>query len=97
VIDLKRHRSGRSVTYRPEIEFTTNTGQVITVVYATGSNPPMYSTGQKVNIMYSKDNPENLVIDSKSAIFVFPIILILSGAILFFLDIRIAIKSNRRY
>lgn len=81
VIDLEKSGSGKKSTYMPEIEFTTDTGQKVTYVYRSGSNPPAYSIGQRVNIIYSKDNPENFIIGTNSS-FVFPIVLILAGAVL---------------
>lgn len=65
----------------PKIEFTTDTEQKVTYVYRSGNNPPAYSIGQKVNIIYSKDNPENFMIGSELS-FIFPVVLILAGAIL---------------
>jgi len=91
VIGLEEHYSKRAgtqnknkttLTYRPKIEFTTSDGQKIRLVYPNGSNPPQYSIGDKINIIYSEDNPENIVIDSKFQIYIFPIIFVVLGAVL---------------
>jgi hypothetical protein len=92
VIDLKKHSSGKKATYMPEIEFITDTGQTVACVYQISSSRPTYSVGQRVKIIYSKDNPENFIIDSKMA-FVFPVILILSGAVFVLIVIAVVIKK----
>lgn len=93
VIDLERHSGskGKSI-YSPEIEFTTAGGETLRIVYSGGSNPPAYSIGEKVNIVYSKDNPEDIVIDSIFEIYGFPIIAALAGAVVFFAGIAIGIR-----
>jgi hypothetical protein len=92
VIDLEKNGSGKKSTYMPKIEFITDTGQKVMYVYRSGSNPPAYSIGQRVNIIYSKDNPENFIIGSNSS-FVFPIVLILAGAVLVLCVIAVLAKK----
>lgn len=70
-----------SVTYRPEIEFTTSAGEIIRIEYHTGTNPPKYKTGQKINIIYASNDPTNILIDSGFEIYFFPVIFISLGGI----------------
>jgi hypothetical protein len=92
VVGLERSGLGKKSTYMPEIEFITDTGQTVTCTYSLGSNPPAYSVGQRVNIIYSKDDPENFIIDSNLS-FVFPLILILAGVL--FVLCAIAVIAKR--
>jgi hypothetical protein len=81
VIDLEKSGSGEKSTYMPEVEFITDSGQKVAYVYRSGSNPPAYSIGQSVEVVYAKDDPRNFMIGSK-LFFLFPAVLILAGAIL---------------
>lgn len=78
VINLISHRSSKSTTFQPELEYTTNDGKTIQVVHTTGSNPPQYKVGDKVKIYYAPDNPYSMIIDSKSEQ-IFPLIFIILG------------------
>ncbi|MEA4921044.1 MAG: DUF3592 domain-containing protein [Clostridiaceae bacterium] len=84
VINLENNGSGKKLTYMPKIEFITDTGQKVMYVYRSGSNPPAYSIGQRVN-------QENFIIGSNSS-FVFPIVLILAGAALILCVIAVFAK-----
>ncbi|MBE9206538.1 DUF3592 domain-containing protein [Nostoc sp. LEGE 06077] len=69
VIDVVKHRSrdskGRSFTaYYPVIKFTANSGKLIEFEANSGSNPPAYNQGQKVEILYNPQEPESAVISS---------------------------------
>ncbi|BAY15914.1 hypothetical protein NIES21_17350 [Anabaenopsis circularis NIES-21] len=69
VIDLVRHTSrdsnGRSSTaYYPVISFTSNSGKPIEFEANSGSNPPAYTQGQKVEILYNPQEPESAKINS---------------------------------
>lgn len=93
VIDLERHYgTKRKITYKPEIEYTTSDGETVRVVYSIGSNPPAYSVGEKVKIIYSKDNHEDIVIDSILQIYGLPVIAALVGVVIFFAGIAIGIR-----
>jgi hypothetical protein len=92
VVDLKKHHDKKKVFYMPEIEFTLKSSQGIRFVDSSCSNPPAYSIGQKVNIIYSKDNPKNAVIKSKLGMFGLPVSFILFGALLVLIDLRILIR-----
>lgn len=89
VVDLISHKSKSSYTYNPEVEYKTETGEVIRAESNSGSNPPAYAKGDKVNIYYSKSNPQNMIIDSVFDIYVFPLIFITIGIIAIIIDIVI--------
>lgn len=64
--DSSRTENGRtvhSVSYYPVIEFPVN-GQVVKFESSTGSNPPSYSTGERVSVLYNPVAPAQAKINS---------------------------------
>lgn len=59
VVELAQSRSSDSTTYRPVVQFTSQNGQAIEFVSSIGSNPPSYSKGQKVEVLYHPTDPQN--------------------------------------
>jgi hypothetical protein len=51
-------------TYSPEVSFTTSDGEGYIAVSNFGSNPPAYSAGQEVNILYNSKNPYDIRINN---------------------------------
>lgn len=95
VIELKRQRSGRSVSYKPVIEFTAEGGVKHTSLLNVASNPPRFSKGEKVTIIYSKDNPDNIIIDSVSDIYIIPIIFDAAGVLFIFTGVALIRKRQQ--
>lgn len=58
VVDLVRSQSSDSTTYRPVVRFMSSSGEEIEFVSSTGSNPPSYSRGEKVEVLYLPAKPE---------------------------------------
>ena len=59
VVELARSRSSDSTTYKPVVQFTSRDGQAIEFISSTGSNPPSYSRGEKVEVLYRPDDPQD--------------------------------------
>ncbi|MEB3262961.1 MAG: DUF3592 domain-containing protein [Synechococcus sp.] len=59
VVDLVAHRSSDSTTYRPAVDFTSRNGEPVSFVSSTGSSPPSYSVGQRVEVLYRPTNPRD--------------------------------------
>lgn len=59
VIENVAVRMDDGISYKPRLEFVdfSNTKQYFDT--RIRSNPPQYSIGEKVNIIYEKENPEN--------------------------------------
>jgi hypothetical protein len=62
LIPLTDHK-GKAMFY-PIVEFRTAEGQTIRFQGSTGSNPPTYRVGEKVQVRYDPQSPESAVIDS---------------------------------
>ena len=63
VIELVRSRSSDSTTYRPVVRFSLN-GQQLEFTSSSGSNPPGYSRGEKVEVLYTPTNTQDARINS---------------------------------
>jgi hypothetical protein len=58
VVNLEPSRSSDSTTYRPVVQFTTQTGEKIEFASAASSNPPAYSKGEHVEVLYLAAKPQ---------------------------------------
>ncbi|MCK5726951.1 MAG: DUF3592 domain-containing protein [Thiotrichaceae bacterium] len=58
VTQLIRSNSRDSIVYRPVVEFKTKEGKLIEFTSSTGRNPPSYSRGEVIKILYSPSSPE---------------------------------------
>lgn len=63
VVDLVQSKSSNSTTYRPVVHFINQDGQKIEFMSTAGSNPPSYSKGQKVEVLYRPTEPQNAKIN----------------------------------
>ncbi|MDX1459213.1 MAG: DUF3592 domain-containing protein [Marinobacter sp.] len=58
VVELIRSRSSDSVSYYPVVVFEDSYGREVEFQSNTGSNPPSYSRGETVSVLYEESNPE---------------------------------------
>lgn len=58
VTHLVRSRSSDSTTYKPVVEFKNQNGGLVEFTSSIGSNPPSYSQGEVVEVLYQKASPE---------------------------------------
>jgi len=64
VVDLDYSQdSDGDGSYRPVVEYRDSEGRTRTYHSSTGSNPPNYEVGERVTIIYQRDNPTRAVID----------------------------------
>src|SRR5215831_12083326 len=63
VVDLLPSRSDNSTTWRPVVRFTSADRQNIEFTSSTSSNPPSYSKGEKVEVLYAPANPRDAKIN----------------------------------
>lgn len=63
VVELVPQRSDGSVTYSAMVHFTDAAGKEIEFVTSHSSNPPSYSVGEKVEVLYRPDQPHKARID----------------------------------
>jgi len=62
VIDLIEVEGNDGYTYTPVFEYNDNANNIVKFESRISSNPPRYSVGEMVNIIYSKDTEEKKII-----------------------------------
>lgn len=63
VVELVASQSSDGTTYRPIVQFKRQNGQTVTFESSTGSNPPSYSQGQRVEVFYRPTAPQDAEIN----------------------------------
>ncbi len=84
------------VRYRPVIVFETRTGQSVEFTASTGSNPPAYSVGHPVNVLYQESEPAKARIDDFSSLSGQPLILAALGSIFSFVGFSMILSGVRK-
>lgn len=87
VIELARSRSNDSTTYAPVVTFTAQNGEAIEFVSSVSSNPPSYSVGEKVQVLYAPTSPQDARIDGLFSLWGGP--MIVGGIGFVFVDIAL--------
>ena len=86
VVELKQRVSTddnkKKVSYAPVVTFVTGTGKKIEFLSTAGSNPPAYTVGQKVEVLYLPADPRNARIHDFISLWGIELILGLAGAII---------------
>ena len=76
VIDLAYRRDDDGGgTYVPVVEFLDSAGETRIYHSTSGSNPPAYDRGERVDLYYDRENPERAMIDSFTDRWMLPLIL----------------------
>ena len=75
VVEMDASTTDGSTTYAPIIEFQVN-GQTYSFKGGISSNPPQYSVGDQVNVLYDPGNPETAQINKTSERWLTPLLLI---------------------
>jgi hypothetical protein len=78
VTDLVRSSSSssssNSTTYRPVVQYTTQSGETVEFTSSSGSNPPSYSKGEQVEVLYRPLLPAQAKINSFFSLWGGPVI-----------------------
>ncbi|MHC6225422.1 DUF3592 domain-containing protein [Pseudomonas sp. X10] len=64
VIDLLSTQGSDSTAYKAIVQFETGAGQTFELISSVATNPPLYTVGEVVEILYSPTNPDEARIDS---------------------------------
>ncbi|MFI7008574.1 DUF3592 domain-containing protein [Streptomyces sp. NPDC050145] len=93
-----KSRSSSGPTAHPVVEFTTREGWATTFRSSMGSNPPAYDLGERVDVLYRADSPEDAKIDGFVSLWLLPLIFtgigLLIGGIA--TTVAVVIRRNRR-
>lgn len=94
VIELVRSRSSDSTTYRPVVEFKTQGGSRVEFTSSSGSNPPGYSKGEVVEVLYQESSPEQAKINGFFSLWGASTILGGIGSVFFLVGISIILFGS---
>lgn len=97
VVELVQSRSSDSITYKPIIEFETGSGERIEFVSTTSSNPPSYSTGESVEVIYQQDAPNKAKINSFLYLWLGPLMLAGLGGVFFTTGFSLVLYTRTKH
>lgn len=83
VVDLKAKESSDGDTYSPVVKFNAKDGSEHQIVSNVSSDPPAYSIGEAVEVLYEEANPQNAKINAFFSLHLPEFILSLLGGIFF--------------
>lgn len=82
------------VTFKPVFEFSTKNGEVINITSSSSSNPPRYSVGESIEVLYEEANPNEAVINDYLSLWGLPTILGILGSVFFIIGLGIVIYPS---
>lgn len=94
VVELVPRYSNNSSTYAPAVRFAAADGREIRFVSSSSSNPPAYSTGERVDVLYLPGEPERARINGFFSLWGGPMILGGIGAVLFVLGLAVQLAGG---
>jgi hypothetical protein len=91
----KSRENNRPVAY-PVVEFTAADGMPRTFRSSTGSNPPSYEQGERVEVLYRADSPEDARINGFASLWLLPLIFGGIGLVIGGIGTAVAVLGRRR-
>jgi hypothetical protein len=92
VVGLKEQQ-GDGVTYSPVIRFSATGGRAVEFTETTSSNPPGYSVGERVRVLYRPDDPKGARVASPFRLYLFAAIFGGIGATFFVIGLLVAVLA----
>ncbi len=83
VVDLTTKESSDGDTYSPVVKFKSSDGVEHEIVSTVSSNPPAYSIGEAVEVLYEEGNPQNAKINAFFSLRFAEFLLCLLGGVFF--------------
>lgn len=96
VVQLARSRSSDSTTYAPVVRYRTEGGREVEFVSNVSSDPPAYSVGEKVEVLYRPEQPEKGEINSIFQLWFGPMLLGGLGSAFFVIGTVVVLASRRK-
>ncbi|MBK3527232.1 MULTISPECIES: DUF3592 domain-containing protein [Streptomyces] len=92
----RRNRGDDRPAAYPVVEFTSRDGTRTTFQDSTGSNPPAYEKGERVEVLYRAGSPEDARIDGFASLWLLPLIFGGLGLLVAGAGTVVAIVTRRR-
>ncbi|MEV6500735.1 DUF3592 domain-containing protein [Streptomyces prunicolor] len=91
----KNRASDKPMAY-PVVEFTSADGTRRTFRDSTGSNPPAYDAGDRVEVLYHADSPEDARINGFLSLWLLPLVFGGIGLVVAAIGTTVAVLTRRR-
>ncbi|AZQ35670.1 DUF3592 domain-containing protein [Streptomyces cyaneochromogenes] len=91
----KKRTDDRPVAY-PVVEYTSAQGTPRTFRSSTGSNPPSYEVGERVEVLYRADSPDDARINGFASLWLLPLIFGGIGLVIAGIGTAVALAGRRR-
>ncbi|MCQ4207472.1 DUF3592 domain-containing protein [Streptomyces longispororuber] len=92
----RKSRSNNGPVAHPVVEFTSADGTSRSFRESTGSNPPSYEVGERVEVLYRADSPEDAQVEGFVSQWLLPLIFGGIGLLVTGIGTTIAVLSRRR-
>lgn len=76
VVELTQKIRKNKTAFYPVVEFYLEGGGTETTQLHSGSNPSLYQVGDPIDIIYSREDPKEVVVNNKFVIYGIPIIML---------------------
>lgn len=99
VVYLVKNKDSDSVVYKPVVQFTGQNGEQAEFTSSVGTNPPAYSVGDTVEVLYAPDDIDDAKINDLFSLLGSVIILTAFGGVFFLLGaiiFMVGIFRNRK-
>lgn len=92
------NRMHSTTVHFPVIQYSTDSGHLVTFRSESGrsANAAIYTTGQKVQVIYDPESPEDAHINTRSALYFTPVTMIIGGLIILGTSVLIAFLFGER-
>ncbi|MGY0022808.1 DUF3592 domain-containing protein [Streptomyces sp. cg35] len=91
-----RKSRGSGPSAHPVVLFTPAGGESVTFRSSAGSNPPAYDVGDRVDVLYRADDPEDAQIDGFLSMWLLPLIFSGIGLVILAIATAFAVARRRR-
>jgi hypothetical protein len=92
----RRVRSNDKPAAYPVVEFTPTDGAPRTFRSSTGSNPPSYEEGDRVEVLYRADSPDDAEINGFASLWLLPLVFGGIGLLFAGIGTAVAVVGRRR-
>jgi hypothetical protein len=92
----RRVRSNDKPAAYPVVEFTPTDGAPRTFRSTTGSNPPSYEEGDRVEVLYRADSPDDAEINGFASLWLLPLVFGGIGLLFAGIGTAVAVVGRRR-
>ena len=93
VVELVRSQSSDSTTYRPVVRYSTQSGEQVEFTSSAGSNPPSYSKGEQVEVLYQPLQPAQARINGFFPLWGGPMVIAGLGGVFFLVGAGIVLVT----